>query len=312
MSNSTPLVSIIMPAYNAENYISEAIVSVRDQTWQKWELIVVNDGSTDSTGTIVATFCQTDSRVRLITQPNGKLPKARNTGIGVASGEFVAFLDADDMWHPTKLEKQLESWRETKADVVFSDAFHFPENLPNLPTHLFGKFSGFASGPEMFERLYEGNAIPVSSVLLHFSGPVTECRFDESLVRGLEDYEMWLRLAARGASFFGMEEKLVGYRSHPEQMSRQVIPMLRSAIAVRQKYRPMAEKGGIDLVRQDRIDYRNVAYCSCNDGDREAAWSAIWKLCDARRFGLRGLVAAAGTTLHMLFHFVRPPAHNLS
>src|SRR5205814_6631728 len=123
-----PLVSVIIPAFNAQQFIAAAIQSVIHQTLQHFEVIIVNDGSTDSTASIVASFCENDPRIRLITQPNGKLPKARNTGLDAASGEFVAFLDADDIWQPTKLEKQLQIWRQTKADVVFSDAFHFPRS----------------------------------------------------------------------------------------------------------------------------------------------------------------------------------------
>lgn len=308
MSNSTPLVSVIVPAYNAENYISEAIGSVRNQTWQKWELIVVNDGSTDSTETIVASFCKKDPRIRLITQPNRKLAKARNAGMSGACGEFIAFLDADDTWQPAKLEWQIRAWRDTGADVVFTNAFHFPENLPNLPTRLFGAITGFLSGPQMFEELFPRNAIPVSSVVLHRVGPARDCRFDEDpAIRGLEDYEMWLQLSSRGASFFGMKEKLVGYRHHAGQMSGRIMPMLRSAMAVRRKYRAIAQQAGISIALQDRIDFRDMAYCNCNVNDREAAWSAIRNLCHLRRFGLRGLFTAAGATLHMWYHLVKRP-----
>ena len=312
MNNETgPLVSVIIPAFNAQQFIAAAIQSVIHQTLQHFEVIIVNDGSTDSTASIVASFCENDPRIRLITQPNGKLSKARNTGLDAASGEFVAFLDADDIWQPTKLEKQLQIWRQTKADVVFSDAFHFPENIANLPTHLFGAFFGFLEGSKMFPRLYNGNAIPISSALLHFSQLGKQCVFDESPeVRGVEDYELWLRLSSKGVNFFGLNEKLVGYRSHPGQMSRRVILMLRSAIAVRRKYRSVAQAAGIDVLAQDRTDYRNLAYCSCNEGNRELTWSSIAALCDFGRFGVAGWAAALGATLHALYHLIKKPENN--
>src|SRR6202030_4289536 len=106
--------------------------------------------------------------------------KARNTGIGVAAGEFIAFLDADDVWQPDKLAKQIQVYQETGAHLVFSDAFHFPENRTDLPVSLFGKWFGFFSSPEMFKNLYPGNAIPVSSALVRRAGETEDLRFDDS------------------------------------------------------------------------------------------------------------------------------------
>ncbi len=306
MSNSTPLVSVIMPVYNAQSFVSEAIKSVQGQTFMHWELIVVNDGSTDASERIVSDFCDSDSRIRLIQRENGKLAKARNTGIQSASGELIAFLDADDVWEPDKLEKQIAIGEKNSATVVFTDAFHFPKDFPNAPTDLFGAFVGFFSGEQMFRKLYGRNAIPVSSVLLRRVRPIDDLRFDEnSGIRGLEDYEMWLRLASSGASFFGINEKLVGYRSHNLQMSRHVISMLRSAVAVRQKYRSMAEENGIDLADQDRLDHRAMAYCGANAGDYRLAYSTILSLCNVGRFGFRGLINAIGAMLHLIYHVIR-------
>src|SRR5437763_14589481 len=117
-----PTVSVIIPAFNAELYIGAAIQSVISQSFQDWDLIVVNDGSTDATPTIVSDFARRDPRIRLINQQNGKLAKARNSGIAAASGEFIAFLDADDVWVPDKLEKQVNAFYAHNVDVVFSDA----------------------------------------------------------------------------------------------------------------------------------------------------------------------------------------------
>src|SRR5262249_61710555 len=98
------LVSIIMPAYNAGKYIADSIQSVLAQTYSDWELIVVDDGSTDNTATVVQQFVTRDSRIKYFFQENGRLGKARNTGIKNASGSLIAFLDSDDLWLETQLE----------------------------------------------------------------------------------------------------------------------------------------------------------------------------------------------------------------
>jgi teichuronic acid biosynthesis glycosyltransferase TuaG len=238
MPNSDSLVSVIIPAYNAQNYISDAITSVRNQTWKRWELIIVNDGSTDATATIVADFCRQDPGIQLISRENGKQAKARNTGIAAASGQFLAFLDSDDIWHPLKLEKQLAAHERTQADVVFTDAIHFSDEAIRLPTDLFGLYNGFFRGDEMFLLLFKRNAIPLSSALLSRKRVGTWCYFDEDVkITGVEDFELWLRLASKDASFLGMPDKLIKYRSHSEQTSQDSSSMMSATNALRRKYR---------------------------------------------------------------------------
>ena len=115
------LVSIIVPAYNAERFIARTLRSALRQTYVTFEMIVIDDGSTDSTGAVARAFAQSDERVRVISVPNGGVAKARNIGISEAAGELVAFLDADDLWHPTKLERQMAALDEMKdAAAVYT------------------------------------------------------------------------------------------------------------------------------------------------------------------------------------------------
>src|SRR5215204_696893 len=107
------LVSVIMPAYNAGRYIAESVRSVQAQTFGGWELVVVDDGSADDTGEVVRRFAAADARVRYVRRPNGGQAAARNTGLAEARAPFVAFLDADDLWLPEKLEAQLAVMGET-------------------------------------------------------------------------------------------------------------------------------------------------------------------------------------------------------
>src|SRR5688572_14797440 len=103
-----PSVSVIIPAYNAEGTLADTLRSVSRQTYELLDIIVVDDGSTDQTARIAAKFAAGDSRIRVFTKENGGVASARNYGIGHARGEYVAPIDADDVWHPTKIEKQVD------------------------------------------------------------------------------------------------------------------------------------------------------------------------------------------------------------
>lgn len=103
-----PLVSVIMPAYNAEKYIGEAIASVCAQTYENWELLILDDGSADRTAEIAQAYAQRDARIRVLRNPqNMGVARTRNRGFDLAQGEWIALLDSDDRWHVQKLEKQL-------------------------------------------------------------------------------------------------------------------------------------------------------------------------------------------------------------
>ena len=114
-----PVVSVVMPAYNAGLYIEESIGSVIAQTYPYWELIVVDDGSTDDSRRKVETLAAADAGVRYIYQENGRQGKARNAGIAMARGGLVAFLDADDLWVPEMLEQQLALLDSSKGRPCF-------------------------------------------------------------------------------------------------------------------------------------------------------------------------------------------------
>jgi len=121
--NNKPLVSIIMPMYNSEAYIEDAIKSVISQNYKNWELIVVDDGSKDNSRAIVQKFIDMDSRIKMMMNPHpiGLPSEPRNFGIQAARGSFIAFLDSDDMWLPSKLSQQLPLFHDNRTAVVYSD-----------------------------------------------------------------------------------------------------------------------------------------------------------------------------------------------
>ena len=115
-------VSIITPAYNAENFLCETIESVQKQTFRDWELIIVDDCSTDYTNVLAKDYASKDSRIKVIKAPqNGGVAKARNIGLEHTTGEFIAFVDSDDLWNPDKLEKQLEFMQEKGCVLSYTD-----------------------------------------------------------------------------------------------------------------------------------------------------------------------------------------------
>lgn len=213
------LVSIIMPAYNAEMFIKKSIDSVLHQTYQNWELLVVNDGSIDKTADIVRNYNK-DKRIKLINQENKRLGAARNAGIRSAAGKWIAFLDADDLWDKNKLQQQMEVISCNRdVDVIYTNGYIFyGEDLTCLqayPTKA-GKFLG----QDMYKMQYQNNYIPILSVIVAKS-IVDQVGLQEEnpLFHGCEDWDYWLRMGKLGAIFIGMPEKLFYYRRHENNMS---------------------------------------------------------------------------------------------
>jgi teichuronic acid biosynthesis glycosyltransferase TuaG len=226
----TPGVSIVMPAYNAGKFIKASIRSVQDQTFQDWELIVVDDGSTDNTAAIIRELQVYDQRIKYIYQKNKMPAGARNTGIRNATGEWVAFLDSDDLWIDTKLEKQVHVLRETNVDVLFTDGYILDESDQQLRPYdsLVGRFTG----AELFKILFRHNRIPVLSVLLKTS-LAKRIEFDESPnVYGCEDWDYWLRCCKDGAEFVGLNDRTFKYRLHTTGVSSNILNMHMSGFNV--------------------------------------------------------------------------------
>jgi teichuronic acid biosynthesis glycosyltransferase TuaG len=220
-----------MPAYNAEGYIAEAIGSVLGQTYDGWELVVVDDGSTDGTARVVGAIAERDARVRYVRRENGGQAAARNTGLRAASGDLVAFLDADDLWLPEKLALQIALMEEKGVDLVYTDGYFFSEEGAAAPGERFNILPGEARGVEMFRTLFASNRIGTLSVLVRRAALDAVGLFDEDRAyQNCEDYDLWLRLARWGAGFYGMGEKLMRYRRHAGATtyaaSRLLAPML--------------------------------------------------------------------------------------
>lgn len=270
--SAEPLVSIIMPAYNAEKYLAAAIQSALGQSYRRWELIVVDDGSMDRTAAIAREFASADERIEYVFQSNKKLAGARNTGIREARGELIAFLDSDDLWVKEKLERQVKKIKETGADVIFSGGFLFPEDDASNESTTFATLCGKFSGAEMFPLLFIENRLPILSVVvrreaLDSGGGGKPFDESEEFHYGCEDYDLWLRLAKSGAVFYGMPEKLVRYRVHGNAMSSKKIELLEATLVLLQRYRNDESLDEGEIRKRFRGVYRALIAASIERGN---------------------------------------------
>lgn len=215
------LVSIIMPAYNASNYIQESIDSVIAQTYSKWELIIVDDGSIDGTSEIIKRNILHESRIKLFYQENGKQGKARNLGLKNAEGEYVAFLDSDDLWMPEKLETQLEEIVRYNADLVFSDSYiFFDDNSINIKSSMNTSNDIFV-GKEALDDFLFRNKIPTLTVLARKEKILSVNSFSEKgVIQNAEDYHLWLKMLMDNSVFYGSEKILAAYRVHSKSVTQ--------------------------------------------------------------------------------------------
>ena len=130
MEQNKGLISIIMPVYNSEKYVSEAIESVRNQSYKKWELVIVNDGSTDGSSEIIDAYAKQDSRIRVFHKENEGVSMARNFALEQVSGKYITFIDSDDVYHVDRLKRMLQVFEQyTNCDIVFSRHKEFKGSL---------------------------------------------------------------------------------------------------------------------------------------------------------------------------------------
>lgn len=197
-------VSVVIPAYNAEAYLCQAVESVLAQQDVTVQVIVVDDGSTDGTPACAATFGE---GITYVAQQNAGPVAARNRGLSLCECDWVAFLDADDVWEPEKLHTQLYHAQQSDADFVFSNAFNIGDVEHVAPL----RYTNRPPEGDLFRELLMDNFIVLSSVLLR-KDVLDQCGgFREEFV-GVEDWELWLRIASSGARFASVMEPLVHYR----------------------------------------------------------------------------------------------------
>lgn len=211
--DSSPLISVIIPMYNTGDYIEQTVKSVLAQTYSKLEVVIVDDGSTDNGAALVESLRRSDSRIRYIYQENQGVSAARNNAIANSSGEYLAFLDSDDLWKPHKLEKQLRKLETTGMDACYCgyQMFCGDEMGKTFPERYF-------EGKVLIEVIEEKVSVWTSTVLIRKS-VVTDNNI--SFRQGLnwsEDLEFFCKLMYLG-SFCCVRETLALYRQRPNSLS---------------------------------------------------------------------------------------------
>lgn len=211
------MVSVVMPAYNCDTLIPEAIASVQVQTYGHWNLIVVDDCSSDATGRVAREWMERDPRVKVFRTPaNGGTSVARNLGLAHCSGRYVAFLDADDVWMPEKLERQLRFMARHGAGFSFTAYEKFGS----------GRSGGVIAAPPSvsWREMLAGNRIGCSTVMIDVQ-VFPRLRFPTGLGRQ-EDYALWLSLLRQGGLAYGLDEPLARYRVHEASKSARKLPSI--------------------------------------------------------------------------------------
>jgi glycosyltransferase involved in cell wall biosynthesis len=253
------LVTVVIATYNYAHFIAQTLDSVLAQTYPNWECIVVDDGSTDNTREVVERYTEADQRIRYLWQENQRLAAARNTGIANSSGEYLQFLDADDLIESRKLECQvgvLEHHQE--LDIVYSDVRYIAAEKSdgrrltaaevNIPDVV--RLSG--QGKEVLSALARGNITPTNCILLRRQVISSVGPFK---ARANEAYDYWVRCALDGKRFHFEDHDgaraLV--RLHPASMSRDRRMMIRSELLVHQTIANSVSDRDVLLLNQQRM-----------------------------------------------------------
>ena len=243
------LISVIVPAYNYGHFVGRALDSILAQTYPGWECVVVDDGSTDETASVVAAYGRRDARIRCLSQANRGISAARNAGIGATRGAYLQFLDADDLIEGRKLEQHLECLRQhPEADLVYGGARYFrteggqepldPQDEASRP-----RLAGVSgAGRQLLLALVRENILVVHAPLLRRRVAEAIGGFDESL-EASEDWDYWLRCAARGMRFHyhDAEGARALVRLHSRSTSKSRMRMCTTAVKMRGKLRELTD-----------------------------------------------------------------------
>ena len=227
-----PDISVIMSVYNGESYLEEAIESVRSQTFKNWELVVINDCSTDSTPIILSSFAEKDERIKVHTnEVNLRLPKSLNKAISLCEGKYIARMDADDICLPERLEKQFRFMEENPYTDLSSCRFMTVKN----GVYMSGGAGGRCDDSALKAMLLVSNPILHPGVIAK-SEVMKEMLYDTSLTC-TEDLELWTRMIMNNKTLKILPECLMIYRLHDKQITSTTLERQHTEVLkIQQKY----------------------------------------------------------------------------
>ncbi len=276
---SNKLVSVVIPAYNVEKYIKQAIESVLLQDYKNLEIIVVDDGSTDNTGKILSEYEKKDSRIKVITQINKGLAGARNTGLVYAKGDYLCILDSDDIMLPDKISKQSEFLEfNPEYDITYSGLYHFVDGDNDIFHHPIN-----ALGYLQYDSLLYGNVINPNTVFFKRSVFESCGGFDETL-RSAEDWEYWLNLTYRGLKFGYQEIPLTLYRMRKNSLSANSILMMQTPLNVLEKQLSLSLNDKQKQIIELEIEHWRKRLCMSyfTSGNKKEAKKIMLKMTQSR------------------------------
>lgn len=288
-----PIFSVIIPAYNAEATLCSTIASVLEQSEPNFEVIIIDDGSTDGTLHVMLELSGLDARIRAVSKPNSGVSATRNFGASLARGEFLAFLDADDQWYPDKLETHLELHRmEVSAKASFGEVHFCGESdgalVPGRSVSRVANGTSFAQH-DIADVVIENPVCTTSNLVIASDAFAASGGFKDSL-RYAEDQELLVRLVHRGISIRGIDTPLVKYRMSEDGLSCDFDAMLAG-------WRSFASKWlfGVDLAQAEATYCRYLARRALRAG---AATST------ARTYVRMGLAADRSTFMAQRFRSI--------
>jgi len=250
------LISIVVPCYNHGCFLEDALQSLRAQTLEDWQCFVVDDGSTDDSAAVATRFQKLDGRIELVSQRNQGLPFARNAGLRRCQGQYVLFLDADDAIHREALSWLAAGMEKAANPVCLMGVCDFRKDplrdayAPRLPPE----------GAQMLPDLLRANFGPPHCYLASRQHVVDAGGFDESTeTAGCEDWDIWLRLALRGAELFRVPRVGAYYRRQPVSMSTDVVKMLSASLVVQHRGYKALLNGECSVSGQDLHKFQRIA-----------------------------------------------------
>ena len=230
------MISVIIPLYNAARFIEETLRSVQGQTYQDWECIVVDDGSTDNSADIVCSISQTDNRIKYICQTNAGPSAARNNGMKLAKGDYIQFLDADDWFPPDRFEKMLKAYQDVKDNVILLSKICLGSEH-DIHRHSEYSKNKFNSDFD-FKQLYGGFGYDfafIPGAVLFRRSFLENVSWNEEM-KASEDWDYYLQLANKGYIFRQIDEELFVYRVVRGSLSNNSLLIYKTNFVILQRY----------------------------------------------------------------------------